>query len=127
MPYISIIYRKRLIMKMLMIIMFVVIFCGSAMADVSNEMQNVYDDILVFLSFEDDESERGDATTLESVFNDTLDDLESTFSSVDTSVRADIDDFSESTSAVTNPEPCSIILSSIGLGAVAYLKRRRAI
>jgi hypothetical protein len=28
---------------------------------------------------------------------------------------------------ISNPEPCSIILSSIGLGIAGYLKRRRAI
>jgi hypothetical protein len=108
-------------MKKLMIIMLMVLICNTAMAGLSSDdFQSIYDDLLEFLNFEDDDS----ATSSDLALN--IDDTRSATNQYPLRVTSGDSGASEGT-VITNPEPCSIILSSIGLGVVGYLKRRRAI
>ena len=123
-------------MKRLMIIMLMLTICSNAMAGLSgDDFDVIVDDIRGFWDYlsGDDESLRdryieeynssseADPYYLESDIPDAA------VLSTDQLNQGQVGSTSSSTRVATNPEPCSIILSSIGLGVVGYLKRRRAI
>ncbi|MCF7956349.1 MAG: hypothetical protein K9M75_11145 [Phycisphaerae bacterium] len=138
-------------MKRLMIIMLMTTVCSTSMAGISSGSHNSwYDDLLEFLNLHRDRDVSLDDTN---IYNDTpavsyTDDSQSYPSKINSDIDVDLDDLplTESEGAsdgiidpgqnavdnpdshvIANPEPCSIILSSIGLGIAGYLKRRRAI
>jgi hypothetical protein len=125
-------------MKRLMIITFVVAICSNAMAGISDDFDSVYDDLLQFLSFRDSHSETLLADQQAASADDTAtSDIDSYLFDSELPIVADpsatqLDpgqsgSGDSATSVIANPEPCSIILSSIGLGIAGYLKRRRTI
>ncbi len=118
-------------MKRLMIIMLMLTACSTAMADLSGEdFDTMYDDLKGFFDFlsGDDDSLR-DRYVEEYSSSSEIDPyyLGSDILSGDQFDLDQVGSGGSGSTAITNPEPCSIILSSIGLGVVGYLKRRRAI
>jgi len=134
-------------MKRLMIIMLLTTVCSTSMAGISSEsFDSWYDELLALLNRHRDNSGFLEETD---VYTAALDVSNITDTqSYTTAIDADLDDLpliepagisdgiidpgqnvleSPDSPVISNPEPCSIILSSIGLGIAGYLKRRRAI
>jgi len=143
-------------MKRLMIIVLLTTFCSTSMAGITGKSlyswydDSWYDDFLAFMNLH-----REHEVPLEeiNVDNDNVDVPQTGTSqkfatSEYSGLTPDLDDLSplvtvgvsgeiiypdqvgfdnSNSPVITNPEPCSIILSSLGLGVVGYLKRRRAI
>ena len=117
-------------MKRFMIILLVTTVCSNAIAGISDEFDSVYDDLLQFLSFrEDGSSSLVNADLGNDPAGSDIDSYlpDAVIPSAGQSDPGLLDPEAPTTSVITNPEPCSIILSSIGLGIAGYLKRRRAI
>ena len=134
-------------MKRFVIILLVVSICGTTFASPTRDaFRGFYDDLLEWLRLQRLEMEQEALEQMEvgsaalepqdSVVGHTDpigDDVNSYVISVSDDIIITVDyipggqpDNSES-SVIANPEPCSIILSSLGLGIAGYLKRRRAI
>ncbi|MCF7954669.1 MAG: hypothetical protein K9M75_02595 [Phycisphaerae bacterium] len=134
-----------------MIIMLMTAVCSTSMAGISSGSNNSwYDDLLELLNLYRDRDVRLDD---KDIYNDTpavsyTDDSQSYPSEINSDIDVDLDDLpltepggnldgiidpgqngsgNPDSPVISNPEPCSIILSSIGLGIAGYLKRRRAI
>jgi hypothetical protein len=134
-------------MKKLMIIMLLTTVCSTSMAGISSEsFDSWYDDLLALLNRHRDNSGLLEETAVYSGTPDVSSIADT--QSFTTAIDADLDDLpliesaeisdgiidpgqnvleSSESPVISNPEPCSIILSSIGLGIAGYLKRRRAI
>jgi hypothetical protein len=134
-------------MKKLMIIMLLTTVCSTSMAGISSEsFDSWYDDLLAFLNLHREQDELLEETAVYTAAPDVSNTADT--QSYTTAIDADLDDLpliesaeisegiidpgqnvleSSDSPVISNPEPCSIILSSIGLGIAGYLKRRRAI
>lgn len=134
-------------MKRFIVFLVFITICGTSMAGFTSDIEEWYDDLLEFFDLyrdRDEILEKVDAydqmieesnppaseSYVASINTDSeiLNDLpltDSTGISATAGTRI-VRDNSDST-VISNPEPCAIILSSIGLGMVGYLKRRRAI
>lgn len=125
-------------MKRLVIILLVTGVCSNAMAGLSSEsFESLYDDFLELLNLDREHEvplEDVDInynTTPDSQGYTTSDDgqylYDSTLPDAVGSFGTGQEGSGGSTSVITNPEPCSIILTSIGLGIAGYFKRSRVI
>lgn len=136
-----------LIMKRLMIIMILTTVCSTSMAGISGEsFDSWYDELLVLLNLHRENDKLLEETDVYSDTPDTSNIPDN--QSYTTVIDSDLDDLpliepdgisdgiidpgqnvidNPDSTVISNPEPCSIILSSIGLGIAGYLKRRRAI
>jgi hypothetical protein len=143
-------------MKRLMIIVLLTTICSTSMAGITSKSlyswydESWYDDFLALMNLQREQEEPLEEINID---NDSPDlsytepsqspttsaysefDPQSLDLSLPSTVGISQDIYSpdvqgidsSNSSVITNPEPCSIILSSLGLGVVGYLKRRRAI
>ena len=140
-------------MKRLIIFLLLTTFCATSMAGVSTDsVENWYEDLLELLDLYRDRDEILEKVDAYNEFIESSEAAEDAAQSYGASVNTDTETFIDDlpllaatddsggltnpvqvsidgsdSPVISNPEPCSIILSSIGLGIVGYLKRRRAI
>jgi hypothetical protein len=143
-------------MKRLMIIVLLTTICSTSMAGITSKSlyswydDSWYDDFLALMNLQREHKELLEEINIDNdspdLFNTepSQSPTTSAYSQLDPQVldlslastvviphdiySPDVQGFDSSDSSViTNPEPCSIILSSLGLGVAGYLKRRRVI
>lgn len=134
-------------MKKLMVIMLLTTVCSTSMAGISTgSFDSWYDDLLALFNLHREQDELLEETAVY-IAAPNVSNIADT-QSYTTAIDADLDVLpliepagisdgiidpgqngleSSGSPVISNPEPCSIILSSIGLGIAGYLKRRRAI